>query len=968
MKTILLIAVLTIVSFKLFAQPSLAWVSQYNGQGDYSDRFTCIVSDAAGNIYTGGSTVNINTDRDYLIQKMDAAGNVIWRMSYNAFGNGADEVQAITVDASQNVYVTGFGKTIDAGNDCLTMKLDANGNTIWSQFYNYDVANGYDEANSIALDGNGNVIVTGQSDEDATAISNDDYVTIKYSSDGNQQWDVRYNGLGNGIDRAVKVLVDNLNNIYITGRSYNGIDDDYATISYDENGNQQWLMYGDRSYNDRAQAMSIDAENNIYVTGWSSNGSNHDYYTIKYNSSGTQLWAKVFDNVDNDEATAIFVDASANVYVTGQSDGDATEFVNLDYRTVMYNTSGQQQWSESYDGAAGNDDIPTSISVSEGKVYVTGYSDADNTPVVSNDIVTIQYSSTGTLQWATVFSGSGGNRDVANAMITDVNGNTFVAGYSENNAAQRNAIVLKCNNAGSQLFVNTFDGIGDNSDNIRDLKIDAEGNLYAVGYTVRREHNRDFLSIKLTPEGDTVWTRYLNGTSPDSEDEADACAIDNNHNIIVAGFTKNSGTSGDYTIIKINSSTGDSLWLRFYDSPAHDYDKAYDMKTDESGNIYVTGRTDSDPSINSNDEATTLKYDEDGNLVWEKTYAGAGNGPDRGSFLRVAPSGNVYVVGRTFNGSDHDILVVKYNNDGEQQWIKTYDGGVGNEEPKGMELDADENVYLVGNSASSGNDSSDIITLKYSSAGDMQWIQKINNSGGDLASDIALDPIGNVTITGTTDADNSAAVNLDAVTVQYDANGNELWMKTFDGSNHLNDVADAIASDQFGNIYLALHMNNGTMLDLNYDISIIRYNVNGTVAWQTLWGGSSDTLDAANLIYLVNNDLYVAGSTWKKDNQRDIVVLKYSSVTGIESTIKQIKSFSIFPNLSSDFITVTSDNSALEKKIQLVDMAGRTIFETSFHEALIKISLTNEIQQGMYLCNILSNNKIIYSEKIIYQR
>src|SRR5689334_19344480 len=115
------------------AQPTVSWMYQFNGQGDYSDRYMCITSDANGNIYTAGSTVNIGTDRDYLIQKMDASGNIIWRTIYNASGNGPDEAQAIAVDASQNVYVTGFGKSADVGNDFLTMKLNSTGSIVWTQ-------------------------------------------------------------------------------------------------------------------------------------------------------------------------------------------------------------------------------------------------------------------------------------------------------------------------------------------------------------------------------------------------------------------------------------------------------------------------------------------------------------------------------------------------------------------------------------------------------------------------------------------------------------------------------------------------------------------------------------------------------------------------------------------------------------------------------------------------------------------
>jgi hypothetical protein len=97
------------------AQPSIQWSYRFNGEGDFSDRFTCIATDASGNIYVAGSTVNIGTDRDYLVQKTDASGNLLWRVVFNAAGNGPDEVTALAVDPSGNVCVTGFGKSENVG-------------------------------------------------------------------------------------------------------------------------------------------------------------------------------------------------------------------------------------------------------------------------------------------------------------------------------------------------------------------------------------------------------------------------------------------------------------------------------------------------------------------------------------------------------------------------------------------------------------------------------------------------------------------------------------------------------------------------------------------------------------------------------------------------------------------------------------------------------------------------------------
>lgn len=952
-----------------FAQPSAAWVFRYNGQGDYSDRLTCITADASGNIYTAGSSVNIGTDRDFLVQKMDASGNVVWRKMYNDVGNGPDEVTAIAVDASQNVYVTGFGKSQDAGNDYLTMKYDASGNISWIVTYNYSVANAYDQPNSIALDQDNNVIVTGQSDSDPSSITNDDYLTVKYSNAGDLLWTQRYNGVGDGIDRAVKVVTDNSNNIYITGRSYNGNDDDYVTIKYNSGGTQQWLKFGDRTHTDRATTMTIDGNANTYVTGWSSNGTNDDFYTIKYNSAGVAQWSKVYDFVDQDRAFAIAVDANGNVYVTGQSDGDAGPFTNLNFRTLKYNAAGVQQWSASFDGSAGNDDIPTGITVSSGEVFVTGYSDADATPVVLNNMVTIKYSVTGTASWTNTYNGNGGFDDAGNAIVADASGNIFVAGYEEDAQQQRNALLIKYSNAGSQLFANSFNGIGDNSDNIRDLKTDASGNIYITGYAVRRGQNRDLYILKLAPSGDTTWTRYVNGSSPDSEDEGQSVSIDGGNNIIVAGFTKNSGTSGDYSTVKYTPD-GDSLWMRYYDSPTHENDKVYDMQQSISGNIYLTGRTDSDPAITSNDDATTVKYDALGNLAWTNSFDGAAHGPDRGKFIRIAASGNVYVAGRTFNGNNDDLLLIKYNDAGIQQWVKTYDGGFGNEDVNGIAMDESEDIYLTGISAGA-TDSSDLITAKYAPNGDQLWLKRYNGSGngGDFGQALSLDPSGNVVVTGYSDGDVSVAVNFDIVTIKYDATGNELWKTIRNGSTNLDDIADALTTDQFGNVFVAGHSNNGTSTDINYDFMIIRYSSNGIEDWTTTYNNaSSDTLDVPNMLWLVNNDLFVAGSSWQNGNQRDMIVIKYGEVTGINDQPVSSQTLSVYPNPFLNDITISGDELQQQPfDFELFDITGKKILAENI-TAPGTVTFHHALAAGMYTYRIIQHGALIQSGKLIHQQ
>lgn len=184
-------------------------------------------------------------------------------------------------------------------------------------------ASGYDEARAIAVDGSGDVYVTGYSYGGDTAA---DYATIKYDPDGNQLWVARYNGPASGDDQACAIAVDGSGNAYVTGISW-GSDtgEDYATIKYDPDGNQLWVArYDGPSLFDEACAIAVDGSGNVYVTGYSYGGYT-GCVTIKYDADGNELWVAHYSG----QAYGIAVDGSSNVYVTGRNFGD-------DYVTIKY--------------------------------------------------------------------------------------------------------------------------------------------------------------------------------------------------------------------------------------------------------------------------------------------------------------------------------------------------------------------------------------------------------------------------------------------------------------------------------------------------------------------------------------------------------------------------------------------------------------------------------------------------------
>ena len=138
--------------------------------------------------------------------------------------------------------------------------------TAWVRRYNGPL--NYDEASAMAVDGSGNVYVTGISRGDGTS---EDYATIKYYPDGDTAWVRRYNGPSNLDDWASAIAVDGSGNIYVTGQSYwsgTDFDYDYATIKYYANGDTAWVRRygGPGNLYDWAYAIAVDGSGNVYVT------------------------------------------------------------------------------------------------------------------------------------------------------------------------------------------------------------------------------------------------------------------------------------------------------------------------------------------------------------------------------------------------------------------------------------------------------------------------------------------------------------------------------------------------------------------------------------------------------------------------------------------------------------------------------------------------------------------------------
>lgn len=689
----------TIVTIKYDDDGHTKWVRSFGtGQG------AAIAVDEYGNVYvTGGSASGQGINSDITTIKYDKNGNLQWVSTYDGPINLFDTGNDLALDPNGNVYVTGFISTEDMETDhtdIITIKYNTSGVQQWAAIFN---RGSRDEANAIGVDAAGNAYITGFSGS-AEEDPDNDLVTIKYNTAGVQQWASIYVTPGNEQGSTANDLVlDAAGNVYITGGASIQANLDYITIKYNTNGVQQWTATynGPGNDNDVASAIGIDKDGNVYVTGRSRIG-NFDYATIKYNNNGRQKWVERFNGKNDqfkggpDIANALALDTYGNVHVTG---GITRANTGRDYTTYKYDPEANRIWKKTYNGNGTGPDQASAISVdAKANVYVTGTSWGGAT---WNDYATVKYDDDGNTKWVKRYNGPGNNQDEATAIASDALGNVYVTGVSIGADQFGDYATIKYDKDGNTKWVKRYDGPGAGLDRANAIAVDNAGNVYVTGESFDIGNLSDYATIKYDANGNQLWVARYNSPA-NSADEANALVVDAFDNVYVTGTSFGSNGTWDIATVKYNSA-GVQQWAARFEGPH--FDEANDIALDANGSVYITGE--------SSNEYLTVKYSAGGLQIWLAFYDGGG--ADIANALVVDAFGNVYITGgsRVNNNTFEDYATVKYNIHGQQQWVARYDGPAHlNDVATDIALDENDNVYVTGSSVGDRT-SFDYATIKY---------------------------------------------------------------------------------------------------------------------------------------------------------------------------------------------------------------------------------------------------------------
>jgi len=413
--------------------------------------------------------------------------------------SGSDQGYGVAADGSGNVYVTGRfqgtgdfdpgsgvdNHTSNGATDVFLSKFDSSGAFKWARTWGGSDAWG--EGYSVAIDGSGNVYVTGyfrgtvdfdpgSGVDDHTSEGIGDVFLSKFDSSGDFIWARTWGGSGD--DEGYGVAVDGSGCIYVTGyfrgtvdfdpgsgvdnHTSNGEADVFLSV-FDPSGAFKWARTWGGSYADEGLGAAVDGSGNVYVTGWfrgtvdfdpgsgvddhTSNGS-RDIFLSKFDSFGAFNWARTWGGSGHDIGRGVAVDGSGSVYVTGHFHGTVDfdpgsgvdSHISNGYDDVLlsrFDPSGDFQWARTWGGSGHHSGWGVAVDGS-GNVYVTGYfqgtvdfdpgSGVDNhTSNGYDDIFLSKVDSSGTFKWARTWGGS--YIDWGCSVGVDGSDNVYVTGH-----------------------------------------------------------------------------------------------------------------------------------------------------------------------------------------------------------------------------------------------------------------------------------------------------------------------------------------------------------------------------------------------------------------------------------------------------------------------------------------------------------------------------------------------------------
>ncbi len=360
-----------ILVLKYSPSGNVLWHQTFNNEYNKDDEAIDFEIDLLNDILITGKSNIDSVNADMITIKYDSDGNFKWINSFNGIANREDVGQSITIDPTGTSYLTGFTSADTLGHHkMVTTKINSGGNTIWTRIYGTDSLTSYSGEKIKIV--NNEVVILGW--HVANAIG---YITVNLDTNGA----VLHSNEGEVTKGISSFFIDNSGNFYLGSAAA------FKITKINHDGAPAWVNETPTNLppnitGDEVRAIIVDSLQNVYITGrhygddyGGQTYSNADILTVKYSAEGDKLWSKRYEYLSNNAAdigNVITLDKNLNVYVAGQSQR-TNAGSDYDYVVVKYDQNGNGKGTIRYNDFANGDDVITSIVIADSShIYVTG--------------------------------------------------------------------------------------------------------------------------------------------------------------------------------------------------------------------------------------------------------------------------------------------------------------------------------------------------------------------------------------------------------------------------------------------------------------------------------------------------------------------------------------------------------------------------------------------------------------------
>jgi uncharacterized delta-60 repeat protein len=702
--------------------------------------------------------------------------------------NSSDIALAVVVQPDGKIIAAGKRDTNVPTYDAIVIRYNPDGTLDPS--FDFDgivspLASSYEEANSVALQSDGKIVVSGYAyNNTLTAI---DFFVLRLNSNGSLD-----ETFGNGgrvftdfnsvNDWAAALIIQPDGKILVGGGVGVGSYLDFGLVRYNLDGsldssfgNGGKTVIRGTSYDDRINSITLQPDGKIVAAGSTFTGINNHFAVLRCNSDGSVDTTFDGDGILTtsmgvaDYVTAVILQPDGKILAVGSAYNGSYDM----FAVVRYNANGSLDTSFDGDGKLTTTIITSRVGTGDavlqpdGKLLVVGFS--------LNKVALLRYNTDGSLDTefnntGIVTTAIGTIEDKAVAVALLANGKIVVAGSSFDGTSGSDFAVVRYESNGA--LDNTFGPPGrvltsfrNDYDSATGIAIQPDGKIIAVGSS-RNGIYKDFAVARYNPNGDPDTTFGNRGkviTSVNTQDdEATEAAIQPDGKIVVLGF---SGKS-QIALVRYNSNgspdttfdTDGKLTLSIAMGAAG----AGDLVIQPDGKIVVAGSA----GVNSSVDFALVRFNPDGSLDTTFDFDGVVTTPvtERGDYanaIALQPDGKLLVAGtveatafyRTFG-------IVRYMSDGSLDTSFGNGGkvltriGDGNAEANAVALQTDGRIVVAGYTAAN----SDFATVRYNEDGTLDTMfggdgivtTTVTETSGDNAYDVLIQKNGKIVIAGLT--------------------------------------------------------------------------------------------------------------------------------------------------------------------------------------------------------------------------